>query len=190
MNKVAHLVLSSESLDAVLLLLSLLPGSRSLLLEAVAPQPVEGLKLLRRVDGVVNQSKAGRLAATELRLESEEVDLVRVANVVHLRHLLLQRLLRDVREARVEHIEDLCEKGGTRDRSENTCQYHDRSGGIDSHPSGAADGRRRREQAPLRPGTASRPRAGRPREGAPHRPRNAPRRSDNNVFRVCVTRTN
>ena len=56
-------------------------------------QPVLGLKLLGRVQVIVDEAKARALATTKLRLQAEDEDGVQVLDVVHLGQLLPQLLL-------------------------------------------------------------------------------------------------
>ena len=69
----------------------------------LSDKPVLGLKLLGEVHGVVNQTEASGLAASEVGLEAEHEDPVRGA-VVHLGELLPDVGLADGGLAGVEHV--------------------------------------------------------------------------------------
>ena len=71
--------------------------------EANADQPVVGLELLHRLGGVVDEGKAGGLAATELGPEAEDADLV-LLGLVQAGELVAELLLGDVGAVRVEDI--------------------------------------------------------------------------------------
>lgn len=84
--------------------LTLLPaGLLDLACESDAHQPVVGLELLHGLGGVVDEGEAGGLAATELRAEAEDADLV-LAGLVHARELLPELVLGDVGAAGVEDV--------------------------------------------------------------------------------------
>ena len=71
--------------------------------EAHADQSVVGLELLHRLGGVVDQGEAGGLAATELRAQAEDVDLV-LGGLVHAGELLAELILGDVGAAGVQDV--------------------------------------------------------------------------------------
>lgn len=70
---------------------------------AVADQPVVGLELLHRLSGVVDESKAGALSATVVRLETEDGDIV-LLRLVELGELAAEFVLGHVGSVGVEHV--------------------------------------------------------------------------------------
>lgn len=71
--------------------------------QADADQPVVGLELLHRLGRVVDEGKAGGLAATELGPETEDADLI-LLGLVHAGELVAELLLGDVGAVRVEDV--------------------------------------------------------------------------------------
>jgi hypothetical protein len=103
----ASLLHAAELLNTVLTLLPLLSGLVDSLGKLVSNQTVLGLEFLSYLNIVVNETKAGRFAATELGLQSENKGAVGVLDVIHLGKLLLELFLGDVGTARVKHINNL-----------------------------------------------------------------------------------
>ena len=68
-----------------------------------AYQSVVGLELLHGLGGVVDQSKARRLAASKVCAQAEDADLVPVC-LVDARQLVAQLILGDVRTVGVEDV--------------------------------------------------------------------------------------
>ena len=66
-------------------------------------EPVLGLELLHGLGRVVDETEAGRLAATELGAQAEDGDLV-LGGLVHARKLLTELLLGDVGAVGVEDV--------------------------------------------------------------------------------------
>jgi hypothetical protein len=84
--------------------LTLLPARLlDLLCLAVSHQPVVGLELLHGLGGVVDEGEAGALAATVLRPEAEDGDLV-LAGLVQLAELAAELVLGDIGAVRVEDV--------------------------------------------------------------------------------------
>eukprot|EP00170_Pyropia_yezoensis_P002597 contig_10930_g2601 len=102
-----RLCLPPHRLHPVLALLPLLAGARRGRSQALANQPILGLKLLRIVQRVVDDSKAGGLAATKGNAKAKHKDGLRVRHLVHLRQLILQLRLGDGPPAGMQHINDL-----------------------------------------------------------------------------------
>lgn len=75
--------------------------------QAYPDKTVLGLELLGDSEVVVDETEAGALATTELRLETEEEDGLRVLHLVHLGDLLLELSLGDVGTTLVNDIDDL-----------------------------------------------------------------------------------
>ena len=85
---------------------TLLPASLlDLCRETVPHEPVAGLDLLRGLEGVVDERKAGALAAAVLRAETKNADGV-LGRLVHLAQALAQLVLADVGPVRVQHVDD------------------------------------------------------------------------------------
>lgn len=83
---------------------TLLPGGLlDLSGHAVSDEPVAGLKLLHGLRGVVDESKAGALATTEVCLEAEDGDIV-LLGLVELTELTTELVLGDVGAVGVEDI--------------------------------------------------------------------------------------
>jgi hypothetical protein len=74
---------------------------------AVPHQPVVGLKLLHRLGGVVDESKTGALAATIVRLETEDGDIF-LLGLVQLAELATEFVLGDVGAVGVEDVAANC----------------------------------------------------------------------------------
>jgi hypothetical protein len=90
---------------------TLLPGSLlDLGSHAVPYQPVVGLELLHRLGGVVDESKAGALAATVVCPETEDGDII-LLGLVELGKLATEFVLGDVGAVGVEDIAGVgCQK--------------------------------------------------------------------------------
>lgn len=99
LGRAAHL------LHSVLSFLALLTGGSLALVEAVSLESVLGLELLCVVEGVVDERKAARSAATKVGLEAEAEDDIG-GGLVHASQLVADLLLRDGRSVRVDHVDD------------------------------------------------------------------------------------
>lgn len=78
-------------------------GLLDLLGQANTDQAVVGLELLHGLGGVVDESKAGGLATTELGAQTEDGDLV-LASLVQAGELLAELLLGDVGAVGVQNV--------------------------------------------------------------------------------------
>jgi len=97
---------STQSLLSVLSLLALLSAwLLNLVGESNTNQSVMGLELLQGFWGIVDESETSCLSATELSLETENVDLVLVG-LVHFGELASEFILGDVGSVWVEDIND------------------------------------------------------------------------------------
>lgn len=77
---------------------------------AVPDEPIVGFELLHRLGGVVDQSKAGALAATVVRPETEDGDIV-LLGLVELGELATEFVLGDVGAVGVENVAGVgCQK--------------------------------------------------------------------------------
>lgn len=101
---------SAHLLHSILTLLALL-ASRSIFLaqQSIANQPMAWLELLGIVDRVVDQAKAGGLAATELCLKAKAKHMVG-RSLVHASQLLANFLLRNRRTIGVQNVHNLVEE--------------------------------------------------------------------------------
>lgn len=90
---------------------TLLPaGLLDLARHAVSHQPVVGLELLHRLGGVVEESKAGALATTEVCPETEDGDIL-LLGLVQLSELAAELVLGDVGAVGVEDVAGVgCQK--------------------------------------------------------------------------------
>jgi hypothetical protein len=86
---------------------------------AVSYEPVAGLELLHSLGAVVDESKAGALATTEVCLEAEDGDIL-LLGLVELTELATELVLGDVRAVGVEDIA-IWQPSDLVDR--NYCQY-------------------------------------------------------------------
>jgi hypothetical protein len=95
---------TAQRLLSVLLLLALLSaGTLGLGGKSDPDETVLGLELLHGLGGVVDQGEAGGLAATELRAQTEDGDLV-LLGLVHPAELLAELLLGDVGAVGVQNV--------------------------------------------------------------------------------------
>merc|ERR1719282_1251882 len=105
-----------QLLLSVLALLSLLTRRLDLGHQSLSQQAVTRLVALSGSNGVVDQTEAGALTATELGLETEQEDGGLIVDLVHLSNKLLQLSLGHISTSRVDDIQDKLSAGEQRVR--------------------------------------------------------------------------